>query len=188
MSVKQRLVTVDEFWAMPEVPGKNFELVDGEVVEVTGANDLHHHLMVMLFKLLDRFVEEQDLGLVRPDGLPYVLRHDPDTVRIPDVSFVAWERVPEGAPQERFWEGPPTLAVEIVSPNDRANDIHAKVQGYLEAGTRQVWVFWPRQQSMTVYDADTGVREIGPDATLDDGDILPGFSVRVGDLFEVRRR
>ena len=79
MSVKQQ-VTAEEIWEMPEVPGKRLELVDGEVSEVPGAGELHIAIVVMLFKLLDRFVEQHDLGIVRPDGLAYVLRRDPDQV------------------------------------------------------------------------------------------------------------
>ena len=187
MSVKQ-LVTAEELWDMPDVPGKRFELVDGEVVEVPGAGELHIMIVILLYKLLDRFVEQHDLGLVRPDGLAYVLRRGPDQVRIPDVSFVAWESVPEGEVSERFWEGAPTLAVEVVSPNDRADDIYDRVRDYLAAGSRQVWVLWPRQRALSVYRPDADTRELGPDAMLDAGDILPGFSVRVGDLFEARRR
>lgn len=187
MSVKQQ-VTAEELWEMPEVPGKRLELVDGSVYEVPGAGELHIAIVVMLFKLLDRFAEQHDLGIVRPDGLAYVLRRDPDQVRIPDLSFVAWESVPTGDVSERFWEGPPTLAVEVVSPHDRADDVHERVQDYLEAGTRQVWVLWPRRRSVSVYRPDADTRELGPDAVLDGGEVLPGFTVRVGDLFEVRRR
>lgn len=185
MSVKQ-LVTADELWELPEVPGKIFELVDGEVIEVTGAGALHMRIVTRLFKTLDAFVEQHNLGIVTGDGLAYVLRRDPDVVRVPDVSFVALEHLPAGDVPEGFWEGPPTLAVEVVSPNDRANDIHAKVQHYLEAGTWRVWVLWPQQRSLTVYLPDEGARELGPDARLDGGDVLPGFSVRVGDLFEIQ--
>jgi Uma2 family endonuclease len=188
MTVKQQLVTAEELWEMPEVPGKRLELVDGKVAEVPGAGELHIAIVVMLFKLLDRFVEQHDLGIVRPDGLAYVLRRDPDQVRIPDVSFVAWESVPEGDVSERFWEGPPTLAIEVVSPHDRADDIHDRVQDYLEAGTRQVWVLWPRRRSVSVYSPAADTRELGPDAQLVGADVLPGFGVRVGDLFKVRRR
>lgn len=187
MNVKQ-LVTAEELWDIPEVPGKRLELVDGEVVEVPGAGELHMAIVILLYKLLDRFVEDHDLGLVRPDGLAYVLRRGPDQVRIPDVSFVAWESVPEGEISESFWEGAPTLAVEVVSPNDRADDIYERVQDYLEAGSRQVWVLRPRQRSVSIYRPDGDTRELGPDALLDGSDILPGFSVRVGNLFEVRRR
>lgn len=188
MRVKQQLVTAEELWEMPEVPGKRFELVDGEVIEVPGANDLDMTIMVIVFKLLDRFVEQHDSGLVRPDGLAFVLRRNPDVVRIPDVSFVPWERVPEGGASEFFWEGPPTLAVEIVSPSDRANDIQERVQDYLDAGTRLVWVLWPRTRSVSVFTPHADTRELGPDSTLDGGSLLPGFSVRVSDLFEIPRR
>ena len=187
MALKQ-LVTAEELWEMPEAPGKRHELVDGEVVEVPGAGELHMAIVILLFKLLDRFVEEHDLGLVRPDGLAYVLRRDPDQVRIPDVSFVAWQSVPDGEISDAFWEGAPTLAVEVVSPNDRADDIHARVQDYLEAGSRQVWVLWPRRQSVSVYAQGADTRELGPDALLDGRDVLPGFQVRVADLFAVRRK
>ncbi len=86
---------------------------------------------------------------------------------------------------EGCWEGPPTLAVEVVSPDDLASDVHAKVQHYLEAGTLQVWVLWPQQRSLTVFDPNGSARGIGPDAHLDGGDVLPGFSVLVGELFDV---
>ncbi len=188
MTVKQQLVTAEELWEMREVPGMRLELVDGEVFEVPGAGELHIAIVVMLFKLLDRFVEQHDLGIVRPDGLAYVLRRDPDQVRIPDVSFVAWDSVPDGDVSERFWEGPPTLAVEVVSPNDRANDVRDRVQDYLEAGTQQVWVLWPQRHSISVYSPGADTRELGPDAKLDGGDVLAGFTVRVGDLFEIPRR
>lgn len=187
MSVKQR-VTVEEFWEMPEEPGKRFELVDGELVEVPGAGALHTMIVFALARMLQDFVQQHDLGIVMPDGLAYVLRRGPDQVRIPDVSFVAWDRVPDEGVPEGFWEGAPTLAVEVVSPHDRADDIHERVQDFLESGTQQVWVLWPRRQSVSVYSPDGDTRELGPDAQLDGGDMLPGFSVTVGDLFEVRRR
>lgn len=187
MSVKHK-VTAEELWEMPDVPGKRLELVDGEVVEMPGAGALHVMIVFAVAQLLERFVRKRDLGLVVPDGLAYVLRRDPDQVRIPDVSFVAWERVPEGEISEGFWQGPPTLAIEVVSPNDRADDIYARVQDYLAAGSDQVWVLWPRQHSVSVHRPDDDTRELGPDATLDGGNILPGFQVRVGDLFAVQRR
>lgn len=88
---------------------------------------------------------------------------------------------------EGFWEGPPTLAVNIISPQDRADDIHEKLREYLDAGTRQVWVLWPRRRFMTVYDTD-GQRELGSNDQLDGGDVLPGFHAPVSSLFAVRRQ
>lgn len=187
MSVKHHL-TAEDLLDMPEVPGKRFELVDGELVEVSPSNDLHHAIVEVVYDVLRDHVRQHNLGLVRFDGLAYVIKRGPDQVRVPDISFVAWDRVPESRPVERFWEGAPTLAVEVVSPTDRANDIQERVQDYLEAGTRQVWVLWPSRRTVTVYDADDGVRQLGPDASLDAGGALPGFDVRVGDLFEIPHR
>lgn len=59
---------------------------------------------------------------------------------------------------------------------------------YLKSGARQVWILWPDSRSMTVYHPDGTAQELGPDAQLDGGDVLPGFSVRVADLFEMSRR
>lgn len=188
MSVKQKLVTAEELWEMPEAPGKRFELVDGEVIEVSPAGDLHMAIVEIVYKRLDRFVEQHNLGLVRFDGLGYVIKRGPDQVRVPDVSFVAWEGVPEGEPSEWFWEGPPTLAVEVVSQDDLALDFRDRVYDYLEAGTQQVWVLWPRRRRISVFSPNADTRELGPDAVLDGGSLLPGFSVRVGELFEVPRR
>jgi Uma2 family endonuclease len=185
----KRLMTAEDLWALPEKPGVNYELVDGEPIEVPGASPLHGLLSALVLRLIGAYTHERDLGLAFGDGTGYILRRAPDVVRIPDVSFVSWARVPEeGVPEEGYWPFAPDLAVEIVSPGDRANDVHDKVREYLAAGAAMVWVLWPRPQSATVYGPDGVARELGPDAELDGGDVLPGFRVRVRDLFAVRRR
>lgn len=186
MNVKQ-LMTAEDVLDLPERPGFTIELVDGELKEVPGAGALAGLIAAKVLERIHGFAQSHDLGLVFPDGVGYVLRRDPDQVRIPDVSFVAWTEVPDDGVPDRFWEGAPTLAVEVISTNDRAADIHRKVRDYLDAGTRLVWVLWPQQTSVTVYAPD-GQRELGPAEELDGGDVLPGLRVRVGDLFEVRRR
>ncbi len=186
MSVKHELVTTEKFWGMPDPPGKRIELVEGEVVEVSPTTMRPGVIVGLAYDSIIGFVRQHNLGIVAAGDVGYVLRRDPDLVRAPDISFVARESIPEsGLPERGFWEGPPTFAVEVVSPDDRASDVHAKVQHFLQAGTQQVWVLWPQQRSVTVFDPDGGARELGPDAHLDGGDILPGFSVRVGELFEV---
>lgn len=185
MSVKQKLITAEEFWEMPEIPGTWLELVDGEVVEVPGAGMLHTLIVALIYKLIDAHVAEHSLGYAFPDGLAYIVGRDPDRVRIPDVSFLSSERMPEGGILEGFVPSAPDLAVEIVSPHDKAEYLHAKVYDYLQAGTQLVWVVWPSRQSVTVHAADGYARELGHDDELDGGDILPGFGVRVAELFDV---
>lgn len=185
MSVKQK-VTAEDLWEMPEKPGVQYELVQGELVELPGAGALHGLIVELVLRLIGAHARERDLGPVFGDNVGYIIIRNPDTIRIPDVSFVSWERVPEEGVPEGYWPFAPDLAVEVVSPNDRADDIHDKVREYLAAGTRAVWVMWPKRRSVTAYSPNGVARELGPGEDLDGGEALPGFRVRVGGLFEVR--
>ena len=185
MSVEQKLLTAEELWKLPEAPGKRYELVNGALVEMPGAGGVRTTIMVLIYKLLDAYVSEHDLGIAYPDGLAYIIARNPDQVRIPDVSFVSHERVPEGGPPEGFWPEAPDLAVEVVSPHDSASELHAKVRDYLASGVRMVWVVWPKSQTVTVHTPGARVLELEPEDELDAGDLLTGFRVRVADLFEV---
>lgn len=178
---------MDELERMPEVPGKIIELVDGEVVEVPGSSLLHSAIVAMLYEWLAAFVRERDLGMVFPDGAGYALS-EPYLVRVPDVSFVSWDRLPADGPEEGYARFAPDLAVEVVSPGDQAEEVRRKVQEYLNAGTRLVWVLWPKLRSVSAYSTGGLTHEMGPDDELDGGEVLPGFKVRVGSLFDVPRR
>jgi len=184
MVVKQ-LVTAEELWAMPETPGVRYELAEGELSEVPGAGAVHGLIAKRVLKFLDTAAQLGDLGEAFGDGVGYILRRHPDLLRIPDASFVSWARIPDRRIPEGFWTLAPDLAVEIVSPNDRADDINDKLHEYLEAGTRLVWVFWPRRRAVMVYEPDQPIRELGPDEFLEGGDVLPGFRVQVADFFAV---
>lgn len=184
MSVKQR-VTAEELWEMPEIPGKRFELVRGELVEVPGTSALHNFIAAILYRMIDAFVRPRRLGIVATDGASYLIARQPDVLRIPDVSFVSRERVPGGGIPKGYWPFAPDLVVEVVSPSDRAADLRDKVREYLNAGTRLVWVAWPEDRSVTVYGAGGEVRELGEGDELDGGEVLPGFRAPVADLFTV---
>ncbi len=181
-------MTAEELWEMPEAPDRRYELVDGELIEVPGATGLHALIVGQLFLLLQAFARDSDLGVAFPDGAAFILRRGPDHVRIPDVSFISWDRVPaEGVPGEGYMPVAPDLAVEIVSPGDQADDIHDKVRQYLESGVRLVWVLWPKTGTVSVHVPGGASRELGPEDELDGGQVLPGFRVRVSELFDVRR-
>jgi hypothetical protein len=91
MSVKHELVTAEELWKVPEVPGKIVELIDGEVVEASPAAMRHGLIVGKLYVPIQDHVQRNALGSVAGDNVGYVLRRDPDEVRAPDVSFVARE-------------------------------------------------------------------------------------------------
>lgn len=185
MAVSEKLMTAEELWAMPEVPGNRFRLVDGALREVAGPGAEHGAIALNVGVVLRVFVRQHRLGVVSGDSTSYIIVRDPDVTRIPDVSFVVAHRIPEGGVPKAFWPIPPDLAVEIVSPGDSALDLRKKVREYLEAGTRLVWVLWPDERAVTAYPADAKPRELGPDDELDGGDVLPGLRVRVADLFDI---
>ena len=83
----------------------------------------------------------------------------------------------------KFLELAPDLAVEVVSPSDSANEIQEKVNEYLDVGVRLIWVVYPIQHTVTVYAADRAGRLLNEADTLDGGDVLPGFSLAVADIF-----
>ena len=184
MTVRQ-LLTAEQLWEMPETPGKRYELVRGELIEMPGAGGEHGFLALWVGSFLLRFVLEHDLGVVGGDGTGYLIYREPDVLRIPDVSFVSKGRISEGGVPKGFWPLAPDLAVEIVSPNDTAAELHAKVREYLDAGARMVWVFWPDERGVSVHGPTGEARELGPDDELDGGNVLPGFRVRVSELFRV---
>ncbi|CAN5703184.1 hypothetical protein BH23CHL3_BH23CHL3_10260 [soil metagenome] len=101
MSVKHELVTAEELWKVPEVSGKNVELIDGEVVEASPAAMRHGLIVGKLYVNIQDHVQRNALGSVAGDNVGYVLRRDPDEVRAPDVSFVARESIPESGVPER---------------------------------------------------------------------------------------
>lgn len=188
MTISTRVITIAEYEALPEpTDGTRLELVNGEVIEVTGAAWQHNLIAKHLTRLLDDHVILRSLGLVFTDGAGFILDQDPPTVRVPDVAFVSGDHVPAADHEEGFWPGAPDLAVEIVSANDRATEVRAKVSHYLAAGTRLVWVLWPRDQTVTVYRADGSTTQFGDGDTLDGEDVVPGFTVPVSALFAISR-
>ena len=183
MAVIQRRMTAEELWEMPDIPGVQLELVRGEIIEVPTPGVIHNLVVGLMYRLIEAFASEHRLGLVFGDNMGYVLHRGPDTFRIPDVSFVAWEHVPETGIPEGSWLIPPDLAVEVVSPSDHADDVYDKAREYVESGVRLVWILWPKRRAVSVHIRDEKTGELGPDDELDGGDVLPGFRVRVGDLF-----
>ncbi len=147
---------------------------------MTPAGSEHGALGAQLLLRLGRVVEDQRLGRLFNADTGFVIARNPDTVRSPDVAFVAQSRVIEPLP-EGFYPGPPDLAVEIVSPSDRSADVEEKVQDWLQAGCREVWVVRPRLQQVSIY--RLGSKQILEAAGIVTSDLLPGFSCSVAELF-----
>jgi len=113
----------------------------------------------------------------------FLIARDPDTLRVPDISFIRKDRLSNAPPKEVFWPGAPDLAVEVVSPGDTIREIDEKAKAWLAAGTRMVWVVNPAWRNVTVYHSPSDIKTLSEDADLTGEDVVPGFRCRVGDIF-----
>lgn len=176
------LLTIEEFERLPD-DGFRSELVRGRVVREPPAGMDHGEIGNRLAFLVTGFVRRHGLGKVYNADTGFVLFEDPPTVRAPDVAFVSCSRVPSPAESVGFGRLAPDLAVEVLSPSNTAAAIIDKVEDYLKAGTRLVWVVEPCRRSVTVYRSRSEIRLLGGDDELGGYDVLPGFSLRVSNIF-----
>ncbi|MDQ1557424.1 MAG: hypothetical protein QOD32_484 [Pyrinomonadaceae bacterium] len=132
---------------------------------------------------LGKFVAENKLGEVYAAETGFKLKTNPDTVRAPDVSFIRQERVEQVGDTEGFWPGAPDLAVEVNSPGDRIGEVEEKVQAWLNAGARLVWVVSPKLRVVTVCRSLNDIETLTEKDTLDGGEVVPGFRFPVAELF-----
>jgi Uma2 family endonuclease len=175
------LLTADELEQMPDDDSVQIELDEGELITVPPAGEEHGNIELGIGSDLRVFVRKHKLGRVYPGDTGFRLSRD--TVRSPDVAFVRKERV-ESIRSQGFAKGAPDLAVEISSPSDSVRQLRRKVKQYLAAGCHTVWVFYPKRNQVDVYEASGAIRTLGEDEMLEAPDLLPGFAVKVADLFE----
>lgn len=122
------------------------------------------------------------LGRVLSGGSAYVLERGPDTVRGPDISFVARDRFPAGRLPSVYLDGAPDLAIEILSPSNRPAEMRERVMAFLAAGSREIWLVDPREQQVRVHGADGSIDVLESTDVLT-SDLLPGFRCPVADIF-----
>jgi Uma2 family endonuclease len=171
--------------ADPAVTG--YELVDGQLVPVMGANPHHAELIVEVGALLRSFVRAGKLGRVFAD--PWIrldLPHDPERVRAPDIAFLSNRTLREsgGVPGD-FFRVAPDLAVEIYSPTSerKGRDFQQRVRDYLDAGVPLLWVIYPASRYAMAYHTDGTARLLREHEALDGESVLPGFTLSLAELF-----
>ncbi|HKA06671.1 MAG TPA: Uma2 family endonuclease [Gemmataceae bacterium] len=157
------------------------ELVDGTLVE-KGIGLRESLLAVFLGSLLHEFVRKSNLGIVT--GEQGTLRLWQGLVRIPDVAFIAWDRIPgRRIPDEPIPELAPDLAVEVLSVSNTSAEMDRKRVEYFRAGTRIVWEIDPRVRTVAVYTNPDDPIVLRDTSVLDGAPVLPGFTLSLTDLF-----
>ena len=176
------LLTAEEFAAMPNpLDGLREELLRGEVIRSPIPNGTHGGVQATVGSLLLGFVRPRKLGWMTINT-GVVIERNPASVVGPDVSFYSINRHP---PRPDGWfEIPPDLVVEVLSPDDRRKHVREKIKDYVKNGVKLVWLVDPEMKTVTVYAGSLRGTEIDEAETITGGDVLPEFSCKVAEFFE----
>jgi Uma2 family endonuclease len=172
-----------------EARGIRREIVDGQWIQLPEdgmAGDWHGAIATNLIIALGTYVKAHQLGRIYPADTTYILSEDEQGVqlmRLPDVSFVAASRV-KTANRQSYYQLAPDLAIEIISPSERAVDMRAQLRDYLDAGVRQVWQVYPETQEVMVYLPDGTMQTYTVGQVIPGADVLPGLELPVDAVFE----
>ena len=177
----ERLLTAEEY-ADLSLPYPS-ELVRGRVVELNIPRPRHGFVCGNIYWAMRSFVEQRDLGYAFPNDTEFITRRGPDSVRGPDVCYYSYARLPKGELPEGYSDIAPELVFEVISLSDRWRDVLEKVVEYLDAGVLAVCVLDPRRKSAYVNPAESTGNMLTGDDELTLPESLPGFFVRVSELF-----
>jgi Uma2 family endonuclease len=172
-------LTVDDFEKLPSELTKNHELVDGELIPMSGNTLMHILIRDVLARWLAAFVEERQLGWVVTE-----MEYDFDgNVHAPDISFFGAAKKVLADLHKRVQKFVPDLAIEVVSENDTYSSLKRKKERYLASGTQEVWIVSPEDRQVEIHTQHC-VRVLRGEEELAT-DLIPGFRISVRRLFDL---
>jgi Uma2 family endonuclease len=178
----EKTYTIADYEALPE-DGKRYELVAGKLIEMAGGREDHARISSILNSYLGMYVIQNKLGVVYNSDARFItVGGERPTVRQAGVSFMQTDRVTRGVVTIPY---APDLAVEVISPGNDFVEIERKVREYCRAGAQLVWVIEIEDQVAHIYRAGSNQRQtINVDDELDGEQVVPGFKIKLGRLFE----
>ncbi len=174
-----KLITGEELLAMGDIGP--CELIDGRIVPMAPTGGEHGLAEFNLGGELRSFVRQHKLGWVMGGEVGIYTRRNPDRVRGADVVFISKERTPDYP--KGFLELAPDLVVEVMSPNDRWQEVHEKIEEYFVMGVQQVWVVEPANRAVRIYRSITEIQKLDEGDTLTGEGKLAGFTLPVAEIF-----
>jgi Uma2 family endonuclease len=175
-------VAAEDLQRLPSRGGR-YSLIKGELRTMPPAGGEHGSVAMHLGASLYQAVSARNLGRVYAAQTGFLLATNPDTVLAPDVAFLRRDRVQQIGNVAGFIPAAPDLAVEVISPYDTYTEVEEKVSLWLQHGTQMVVVVNPRRRGVTVYRPGRPVLFLTEQDELSGNDVVPGWSVRIQDLF-----
>ena len=181
---KTNLLTADDLLRL-HGEGVRGELIRGVLCENMAAGGEHGEIVMNLGAQIMSFMRPRRLGRLAGSDTGVRLERNPDTVREPDLLFISAERLPLDVRTSEYYEVVPDLVVEIASPIDSRRSVNDKARMWHSHGVRLVWAAYPDTRSVDVHSEDGSIVTLNENDALDGGDVLPGFTCPVSDMFEV---
>jgi Uma2 family endonuclease len=182
MVTSKQLLTAEDVWNMDD-DGCRHELIRGELLSMPPTNDEHSRLLFQMNGLLWDYQRNHPEIYWFTGDPGFLLAREPDLLLGPDIAAIHSSRLPEGFPRGTFFEIIPDLTVEILSPSERVGQINTKVNAYLDAGVRLIWLVDPVRRNVTIHAPQQHTQILEGDDILDGGDVLPEFRLPLGELF-----
>ena len=181
-AAQHNLLTADDLAKQPD-DGTRYELVKGTLQKMPPAGFEHGICAAEIGSKLNVYVKTHKLGYVCGAETGFKIAQNPDTVRAPDAAFVGQASIEQQGIVRGYWEGAPDLAVDVISPGDTYAEVAEKVEEWLTAGCRRVWVINPRRETVEVYRSNEDFTVLRGTDTLDGGDVVEGFRCQVQGIF-----
>ena len=182
--VKPKLLTAEDLLRL-DSKGVKGELIRGRLCETMSAGGEHGEVSSNFVGELRNFVRPRRLGRVSGTDAGVLTERDPDTVREPDAMFISAERMPLTVRARGYYEVMPDIVAEVKSPSDSRREVNDKARMWRDCGVPLVWAAYPETRTIDVHRADGSIITLYEDDILDGGEILPGFSVLVRDIFDL---
>lgn len=180
---KSQGMTAEEFLHFRGEPGKLYELIDGELIEMSPPGARHGEVAGEVFGVIRDYVRPRRLGRVYAAETGFLVRRSPDRVRAPDVAFVSMDRLPEGRSPEGYLAVPPDFVAEVVLPNDTAREVQQRIDEWLQAGASAVMVVYPESKTVFLWRGLNVVERRSGDEEVSLDPAIPGFRCSVAEFF-----
>lgn len=183
---RTKLITADEFLAWcsrPENDDGHFELVRGEVIQTSAPTRIHGVVSANIACHLSSYCRMHG-GYITINDAGTLLERDPDTVRGPDVAYFTDAETFEDL-HPKYGEHPPLLAVEVLSPNDRASKVLRKIDDYVNNGVLLVWLIDPEEKTVRISKAGELSKTLTADQEIDGSGVLPDFRCALSEFFKI---